>query len=86
MAVKKAVDHKIHAPAGIRPLDLGPQHPAAATDVPSRALPSQVETFLAVDPIGPLMIDAPALAPKQNLDPTISVPNSRLRDLDDPPP
>lgn len=30
------------------------------------------------------MVDAPALAPKQDLDPTVSVPGPCLRDLDDP--
>jgi hypothetical protein len=49
-------------------------------------LPTQVEALLAVYPVGPLMIDAPALAPKQNLNPTISISNPRLRDLSDPQP
>ena len=48
-----------------------------------RAFPSQMKPLLIVDPIGPLMIDAPALAPKQNVGPPIAVPDARLRNLDD---
>ena len=48
-----------------------------------RALPPQVKPLLAVDPIGPLVIDAPALAPQQDLDPAVPVPDPALRDLDD---
>ena len=32
------------------------------------------------------MVDAPALAPKQDLNPPVPVPNPRLRDLPNPQP
>ena len=86
MAVEEAVDDKIHAPAGVQTLDRRPGHPSGARDMPARTLPTQVEPLLAVDPVCPLVIDAPALAPKQDLNPTISVPNPCLRDLPDPHP
>jgi hypothetical protein len=86
MAVEEAVGHKSHAPTGIGTPDLRPRHPPASANVAMRPLPPQMKPFLAVDPIGPLMIDAQALAPKQDLNPPISVPDPSLRDLDDPPP
>jgi len=50
----------------------------------ARTLPTQVESLLAVDPIGPLVIDALALASKQDLNPAVSAPNPCLSDLPDP--
>ena len=49
-----------------------------------RTSPPQMKLFLAVDPVGPLMIDAPAIAPKQDMHPPVSVPDPRFRDLTDP--
>ena len=84
MAIEQAVDDKIRTPAGIRTLDLRPHHPPAAAHVPAWPLPPQMKSLLAVDPVGPFMVDAPALAPKQDLDPPISVADPRFRDLNDP--
>jgi len=86
MAIKEAVDHKIHAPAGIGTLEFRSRHPPASGDMPARALPPEVQSLLAVNPVYPLMIDAPTLAPKQDMDSPIAVPNPRLRDLHDPQP
>lgn len=86
MANEEAVDDIIRAPAGIKSVNLRPSHPAASGDMTTRTFPPQMEPFLAVNPVGPLMIDAPALAPKQDLNTPISVPNPRLRDLFDPQP
>ena len=66
MAVEETVDHKIHAPTSVRTLDGRPRHSPAARDMAPGMLPTQVEALLAVYPVDPLMIDAPALAPKQN--------------------
>jgi hypothetical protein len=75
MAVKKALDDKIHAPAGVGTIDLRTCHPSTGDDMPARTLPAQVQSLPAVDPAGPLMIDAPALAPKQDMDPPIIMRN-----------
>ena len=43
----------------------------------------QVQTFLAVDPVGLLVIDLPALTPQQDVDAARTVTNARGGDLAD---
>lgn len=44
----------------------------------------QVQALFAVDPVHPLLIDAPTLASKQDVYPKVSVPNPCLSYLPDP--
>jgi hypothetical protein len=63
MAVEEAVDHKIHAPAGVKTINLRPGHPSVPRDMPAGTLAPQIEPLLAVNQVYPFVIDAQAFAP-----------------------
>jgi hypothetical protein len=49
-------------------INLRPEHPPAAGGMTTGTFPYQMRPFLAADPAGPFVIDAPALASEQNMD------------------
>lgn len=76
-ADEQGIGHEVHAPALVRRRQHHALKPMRRGLAPARALAPQVEPCLPVQAVDALVVDLPALPPKQHVDPPETVTHAR---------
>lgn len=77
--------HEVHCPRLIRPRGCAAVLPQLCLDPPLGCFAVQLQAQFPVNPAALLVIDAPALAPQQHMNTSVTVAHPRLADFPDPP-
>ncbi len=60
-----------------------PLLPGLRTEVPPGPLTPQVQAFLAIEPVGPFVVHAPAFTPRKHVDALVAIAHAHCCDLFD---